>query len=56
MEITEELYIKCVGQEPTQDDLVRCNCNYAGMVGHYDCGWNDEMMLPNFIANYKKQS
>jgi hypothetical protein len=50
--ITSQEFRKATGRDPAQDDLERCNCKYAGKLGHSDCGWNKEHNLPNFMANY----
>ena len=38
-EITRELWMKYVGQEPVDDDLERANCNVGRVRGHMNCGW-----------------
>lgn len=50
MKITRKMFIEAVGQEPTHDDLERCNCKRAGQIGHTYCGWDQELQLPEFIA------
>lgn len=51
--ITEEMFIKAMGREPVIDELERCNCPKVGEIGHYLCGWNNEMNLPNFMLPAK---
>lgn len=46
--ITKEKFIECVGREPELDDLERVNCEQAGEVGHWSCGWCPEHNLPRF--------
>lgn len=48
-EITREEFIRCVGVEPRDDDLERCNCKKAGEPGHIFCGWNYKSNKPKFI-------
>ena len=50
MKITKEIFIEKVGREPEDDDLERCNCNQAGEVGHYSCGWCYEHDKPRFVC------
>jgi len=52
--ITAEQFKEATGQDPIQDDLERCNCPKAGQLGHYDCGWNHEQNLPQFMAKQKE--
>lgn len=49
MEITREIFIKAVGEEPQNDDLERCNCSQSGEMGHMFCGWNQLKNGPVFI-------
>jgi hypothetical protein len=37
--ITAELFLKATGRAPVLDDLQRCNCEDAGTIGHWGCGW-----------------
>jgi hypothetical protein len=46
--ITREQFIAATGREPQNDDLERCNCAYAGTMGHLCCGWNEQRNLPQF--------
>jgi hypothetical protein len=48
--ITREKFIERVGRAPEMDDLERCNCPKAGKPGHWGCGWNEELDLPNFMV------
>jgi hypothetical protein len=48
--ITRERFLAATGREPVQDDLVRCNCVYAGNPGHWYCGWDAERDLPRFMS------
>jgi len=40
MEITRERFIEGTGREPIDDDLERANCELAGTIGHFCCGWD----------------
>ena len=51
--ITREKFIERVGREPEQDDLERCNCQHAGEIGHWGCGWNSERDLPQFMVGLR---
>ena len=55
MKITEEYFKEAVGSAPEQDDLDRCNCERAGKVGHFDCGWNTAHNKPNFMVPHRQQ-
>lgn len=46
--ITRAKFRKATGFPPEQDDLERCNCDKAGKIGHFMCGWDDERDLPRF--------
>lgn len=37
-----------VGHEPMMDDLERVNCEKAGEIGHWYCGWCDSCDMPRF--------
>lgn len=37
--ITAEEFFQIFGYKPENDDLDRVNCEKAGKVGHYCCGW-----------------
>ena len=57
--ITEEYFIEKVGSAyfferniSLHDDLERCNCELAGEVGHYSCGWCSECDLPRFMCGH----
>lgn len=49
-EITAEMFRQHVCREPKDDDLERCNCAFAGQVGHRSCGWDWVIMLPRWEA------
>ena len=51
--ITAEEFEKATGHPPVQDDLERCNCDKAGQMGHWQCGWDEERNLPVFVTGYK---
>lgn len=53
--ITREQFRKATGFAPEQDDLERCNCDKAGQLGHFHCGWNNARNLPNFWPKYPLQ-
>lgn len=48
--MTAEEFEQRTGQAPRQDDLERVNCNTAGEVGHYLCGWCAKHDKPRFIC------
>ena len=47
--ITAEMFEQATGFAPEDGDLERCNCPMAGMLGHFQCGWNTGRNLPNFM-------
>jgi hypothetical protein len=49
-EISKKFFISCVGYEPINDDLERCNCACKGTSGHTMCGWNWSKDRPNFMC------
>lgn len=55
MPITKQQFEEATGLPPEQDDLERCNCNQAGQLGHFHCGWDDKRHLPNFWPKYPLQ-
>lgn len=48
--ITKEQFTAATGREPQHDDLERCNCEHAGEIGHWFCGWDDKTNLPRFAS------
>jgi hypothetical protein len=48
--ITREKFIASVGREPISDDLDRCNCTEAGLLGHTSCGWCLNCDKPRFMC------
>ena len=48
--ITEEIFTEATGFKPIKDDLERCNCEYAGESGHWQCGWNIALNKPVFMV------
>lgn len=48
MPITREQFISATGREPRDDDLDRCNCPFAGKLGHWFCGWDEYANRPMF--------
>lgn len=46
--ITRRKFIAATGRKPEQDDLERCNCQKAGEIGHWFCGWDYKYDLPMF--------
>lgn len=51
--ITKEDFIRATGREPSDYDLERCNCAKAGELGHFSCGWDTDLNLPQFMVGYK---
>ena len=39
-------------EQPTNDDLERCNCKKAGQVGHYSCGICKICNKPRFVCGH----
>ncbi len=52
--ITAEQFKEATGHEPVNDDLERCNCPRAGLIGHLCCGWDYEENLPRFMTKPHK--
>ena len=52
--ITAERFKECVGVEPQDDDLERCNCTQVGQTGHWSCGWDSVRNMPNFVPGESK--
>jgi hypothetical protein len=50
--ITAEIFTFYVGRAPENDDLVRANCEHAGQLGHYGCGWCNMCMKPRFMCGH----
>lgn len=48
--ITAETFEQKTGRAPDQDDLHRCNCDKAGELGHWFCGWCQEHDKPRFMC------
>lgn len=42
-----------VGWPPENDDMERCNCERAGQIGHFLCGWCDSCDLPRFLCGHQ---
>lgn len=55
MKIDRRDFRMATGFWPEHDDLDRCNCDKAGHLGHFMCGWDDERNLPNFWPKYPLQ-
>lgn len=53
--ITRARFKASTGLLPEQDDLERCNCDKAGQLGHFQCGWDKERDLPNFWPKFPLQ-
>jgi hypothetical protein len=54
MIMTAEQFTKATGAEPINDDLDRCNCDKAGEIGHWYCGWDAEANLPIFMYDGRR--
>lgn len=48
--ITAETFKAFTGTAPQDDDLERCNCQHAGELGHWYCGWNHDTQKPAFYG------
>ena len=46
--IDHHKFVEATRREPIVDDLERCNCERAGQIGHYNCGWCQKHDLPQF--------
>jgi hypothetical protein len=49
--MTAERFFQLTGNHPIQDDLERCNCPLAGILGHSSCGLCPHGW-PNFMVCY----
>jgi hypothetical protein len=47
-------FIAATGRQPETDDLERCNCEKAGQIGHWFCGWDSDRDLPVFVTGVRK--
>lgn len=45
--ITPEYFESATGRAPVNDDVERANCSIAGAFTHSQCGWCEELNLPN---------
>lgn len=52
MMITQEQFKQATGHEPRHDDLERANCDQAGQIGHYSCGWCEQCNRPRFQCGH----
>lgn len=52
MKITREQFIAATGFAPQHDDLQRSNCDLAGEVGHFSCGWCELCDKPRFLCGH----
>lgn len=48
--MTAEEFKLATGNLPQNDDLDRVNCQEAGDVGHFGCGWNEMENKPSFMS------
>ena len=48
--ITKEQFEEATGRPPEFDDLQRSNCEHAGEIGHFSCGWCLLHEKPEFIC------
>ncbi len=55
MQITRAKFRIATGFPPERDDLERCNCDKAGQIGHFRCGWDEKRDLPNFWPKFPLQ-
>lgn len=46
--ISAKKFKEATGREPENDDLERVNCEKAGKVGHWGCGWCEKHSGPRF--------
>ena len=52
MKITTEYFEQLTGRSPEDDDLERVNCDRAGEILHYSCGWCDHCNKPVFECGH----
>lgn len=46
--MTELEFLLKTGRKPVNDDLDRVNCQQAGQILHWQCGWCKEHDKPHF--------
>jgi hypothetical protein len=56
MMITREQFRIAVGCYPGQEALERCNCELAGQIGHWFCGWCDDCDRPRFVCGHDRRT
>jgi len=49
---TDKDFKEATGEDWQHDDLERCNCLKAGMVGHHACGWCEKCNGPRFMCGH----
>lgn len=45
-------FYAATGRDPWQDDMDRVNCDKAGQIGHWMCGWCDRCDKPRFQCGH----
>ncbi len=48
--MTAEQFKLATGHDAENDDLDRVNCEKAGDLGHFCCGWNEMDNKPMFMS------
>ena len=56
MTYTAEQYKERTGHEPVDDDLERLNCERAGELGHFHCGFCQLHMKPRHVCGCWRDS
>ena len=46
--MTEQEFEAKTGRKPQMDDVDRVNCESAGLLGHWHCGWCEQCDKPRF--------
>lgn len=50
MKLNATEFFEMTGRHADNDDLVRCDCNQVGTIGHHQCGICTKCELPRFIC------
>lgn len=54
--IDEEYFTEATGAAPENDDLERANCDQAGALAHYWCGWCPICNRPRVQCGHQKET
>lgn len=50
--ISERQFTEVAGHAPANDDLERANCDKAGQIGHWSCGWCEQCNRPRYQCGH----